>query len=397
MKSKIKHFLRQLDFIFSRKLFSVDSLLSDKFNNLSYEQKSIYPSKTENNLKVFSSNVPKRELLIETHQNNQSRSNNSSWIYKINGDDFLISEGGFVIYRKRHVIIESCNHEEIYFWRYFNKVGLKLGLYLWSRKKVKHGFALEHILDFNYWHLHAELIASLGTVVNEYFLNCKDDKLTVFIKPNYSGIYREMILYLYGDYIELKEIQKENYESEFIYLISELYSRIEDSKGREIQIRNVVFWQKSFKVFNSNLSQSIHSSRRINFISRRKASSRRIINENELINFLSSEGLNVNMVMLEELPWLKQIELFNDSDVVIGVHGAQSATLLYSKPKVYLELVNLDRKRGLFPLSDVVDICLTRGVNHVILDLPDAVNDKEDYLLKKSNFLNIYQAILSQA
>jgi hypothetical protein len=395
MKSKIKWFLRKLDLIFSKKLFKVDSILSNKFKNSFYEQKRIYPSKTENNLEVFSSNTPKRELLIETHQNNQSRNNNSSWIHKIKGDDFLISKGGFVIYRKRHIIVESCNHEEIYFWRYLNKVGLKLGLYLWSRKKVKHGFAVEHILDFNYWHLHAELLASLGTIVNEYFAEGEVEKLTVFIRPNFSGTYREMILYLYSNYIELKEIQKENYQAEFIYLNSELYSIIKDSKDREIQIRNIVFWQKSFKVFNSNSSQPIDTSRRINFISRRKASSRRIINENELISFLSSEGLNINVVILEELPWLEQISLFNNSKVIIGVHGAHSATILYSNPSTYLELVSINRKRGIFPLMEQIDICLTRGVNHVILDLPDAVNEEEDYYIDSKTAYIIYNNLIN--
>lgn len=71
-------------------------------------------------------------------------------------------------------------------------------------------------------------------------------------------------------------------------------------------------------------------SRRI-FISRANASKRRMVNEEEVAEFLRAFGFE--SVTLEEMSYLEQIEMFADASVVIGQHGAGLTNLLYVPPE----------------------------------------------------------------
>jgi len=70
-------------------------------------------------------------------------------------------------------------------------------------------------------------------------------------------------------------------------------------------------------------------SRRI-FISRASASKRRMVNEEEVADFLGALGFE--HVALEEMDFLEQIEMFAEASVVIGQHGAGLTNLLYVPP-----------------------------------------------------------------
>jgi hypothetical protein len=63
-------------------------------------------------------------------------------------------------------------------------------------------------------------------------------------------------------------------------------------------------------------------------ISRRRATKRRIVNEESLSNELGRQGFET--VCLEELSLGQQAALFNEAEVVVGLHGAQLAHLVYS-------------------------------------------------------------------
>ncbi len=58
---------------------------------------------------------------------------------------------------------------------------------------------------------------------------------------------------------------------------------------------------------------------------------RKIINENEIKNFLESKGFEA--IKLSFLTFTKQIELFHNADCVIGLHGAGLSNIMFCKPK----------------------------------------------------------------
>lgn len=69
-----------------------------------------------------------------------------------------------------------------------------------------------------------------------------------------------------------------------------------------------------------------HFPKRI-FISRSNASKRRLLNEDEIFDFLHSYGFEKNV--LEKLSFIEQILLFKGAEVIVGPHGAGFTNLLF--------------------------------------------------------------------
>ncbi|MEQ6121918.1 glycosyltransferase family 61 protein [Reichenbachiella sp. MALMAid0571] len=67
------------------------------------------------------------------------------------------------------------------------------------------------------------------------------------------------------------------------------------------------------------------------YISRGKALKRKIINEQEVLNVLLRH--NFISVELESLPFTDQVSLFNNAEVVCGVHGAGLSNMIFSPDK----------------------------------------------------------------
>lgn len=66
------------------------------------------------------------------------------------------------------------------------------------------------------------------------------------------------------------------------------------------------------------------------FISRARASYRRIANESSLRNYLESVGFKT--IMLEELSVQEQARCFDSANVIVGPHGAGFANLVFARP-----------------------------------------------------------------
>ncbi|MCC9608971.1 glycosyltransferase family 61 protein [Blastopirellula sp. JC732] len=73
-----------------------------------------------------------------------------------------------------------------------------------------------------------------------------------------------------------------------------------------------------------------HSERLKLYVARRRRLSRHIVNEDEL--FAALKPLGFQKVYLEDLPLQRQIQLFQQADVVAGPHGAGFSNLVYSRP-----------------------------------------------------------------
>lgn len=66
------------------------------------------------------------------------------------------------------------------------------------------------------------------------------------------------------------------------------------------------------------------------FFIRRKSSSRRLLNQEQIEKIVVAEGFSV--VCPEELTFLEQVLLFNDTDAIIGPTGAAFANIIFSNP-----------------------------------------------------------------
>lgn len=121
------------------------------------------------------------------------------------------------------------------------------------------------------------------------------------------------------------------------------------------------------------------------FISRKNASARHILNEDEILDRLAIHGFK--KYILENLSIEEQIELFYDADYVIGVHGAGLVNLIFSSQINVLEI---------FSTSYVIPhyYYLSKSLNHTYRywccnskggkDVPSFIVDPDE-LLKKLN------------
>lgn len=89
-------------------------------------------------------------------------------------------------------------------------------------------------------------------------------------------------------------------------------------------------WLKNFirSTFLTKQDKS-NNSKRI-YISRSKASIRRISNEKDLAEMLEKRGFTI--LNLEDLPIREQAELFYNAEIVIGPHGSGFSNLIFSNP-----------------------------------------------------------------
>ncbi|MFK7848116.1 MAG: DUF563 domain-containing protein [Rhodothermales bacterium] len=84
--------------------------------------------------------------------------------------------------------------------------------------------------------------------------------------------------------------------------------------------RNIVFEMKK----NHLDSEHMHM-----YVSRHKATQRRITNEDEVIDHLKQKGFRV--VVLEDMSLSEQAQCFATSDIIVAQHGAALTNLLYKK------------------------------------------------------------------
>jgi capsular polysaccharide biosynthesis protein len=113
------------------------------------------------------------------------------------------------------------------------------------------------------------------------------------------------------------------------------------SKEALSQIRETVF--KSLPT-----SDKQHSNQNI-YVSRNKATRRKIMNEKELLLMLSD--YHFKTVYLEDMTWQEQVLLFRNSNLVVSMHGAGLSNVLYGeKMKGVIELRPSSSQNGLFRL-----------------------------------------------
>ena len=79
--------------------------------------------------------------------------------------------------------------------------------------------------------------------------------------------------------------------------------------------------------FLKHAKLAVNSPRRI-YITRSDAAQRRVLNEDEVVNFLQSEGFEV--VCPGKLSLLEQIDLFANVDVVVAAHGAAGPNMVFA-------------------------------------------------------------------
>ncbi|MEN9343462.1 MAG: hypothetical protein RLZZ453_249 [Chlamydiota bacterium] len=100
------------------------------------------------------------------------------------------------------------------------------------------------------------------------------------------------------------------------------------------------------------------------FVSRKKASYRRILNEDEVFGML--EPLGFVRYHLEDLTVLEQVHLFHHAEVIVAPHGAGLVNLVFAQPNAsVIELFQEHEDDSFWYLSQIV------GLNHHCIKTTD--------------------------
>ncbi len=198
----------------------------------------------------------------------------------------------------------------------------------WSKPPEKHGiFRLPFLPDAEYID---QSVASITTLSAECYYHWMIDVLPKLAVLEKNGIKPD---YYYLDYQGLP-FQKESLEILGIDLKNVLIA----SDNTHFQCQNLIApslvgnpacapkWACTYFKERFVKEVPLHPTQRI-YISRKKATARRIINEEALIAFL--DKYQFQTVYLEDLSLLKQAELFADAEVIVGIHGSGLANMIF--------------------------------------------------------------------
>ena len=76
------------------------------------------------------------------------------------------------------------------------------------------------------------------------------------------------------------------------------------------------------------------------YVSRARAARRKLTEENEAAVTAMLESAGFQRVFLEDLSWPDQVRTLSNSELIVGVHGAGLANMLFGEPKALLEFHN---------------------------------------------------------
>lgn len=180
--------------------------------------------------------------------------------------------------------------------------------------------------QFCYYHWMTEVLGRLLLLESH---NIEYDYLVVPVSKSYMRESLELFGIDFNKIIEPDEEYNYIEADELIVpsLVNQVYPSPSLSSYPSLKVINVVrnrFLPKIETLPKNSWSKKI-------FISRKDAAFRKLINEDELFEKLKNEGFQ--RYCLSDLSLLEQIALFNHADIIIALHGAGLANLIFSKPE----------------------------------------------------------------
>ncbi|OJF69441.1 hypothetical protein BK026_11955 [Alteromonas sp. V450] len=249
-----------------------------------------------------------------------------------------------------------------------------------SKRVIKLSSALQR----NYYHWMVECLPKLGVFKNllaqpSSLKIVVDHKLPAFVMSSLElfGIRQENLI----------NIRRVTAFSEVIFS-----SRLSQSN---VTISPYVrtFYKDFSAKFLKPMTQTVTTAKRI-YISRSKASMRRIVNEDALVEMLRSFGFTI--VANEDYSLIEQAQLFHDADVVMGAHGAGLTNILFCRENTkVIELLHHEFDQGVTSyaaLSELFDLQYKMYVGKAIHD------EKQSWNANLNFSVNVKQvkAILSK-
>jgi len=216
-----------------------------------------------------------------------------------------------IVYKNINVIKESVYsmyNPRSFYLSYFKKLFLKKVININDECTIAHNSYFQ-----NYYHWLLEAVPRL------FLLKDKAHKLSLVLNENSPSFINQYvslfgfknIVYIPDDYLaRVKEISFTTFTSRGLAM-------------HEPLIKEMAEWLLN----KNNIKINQNPTRKI-FITRKYAKYRRLLNEDEVINYLTS--INFEILTLEDYTISEQMKIFNESAYVIGTQGAGMANLIYA-------------------------------------------------------------------
>ena len=264
-----------------------------------------------------------------------------------------------------------------------------LGVFLWGEKsRYTNFFTKEFYSYFNKkkkdFKKFNDVIILGSSVSDNYYRNLitflpriffiSDKKINLAIHRNTSNKFRNFLKKILVS-LEIKL-------NKFIYLDDDFYF------FNKSQIPQFFYKKHSIQILNQLLAiKNIHKTTRL-YVTRKNASSRKIINESDLIDILKSK--NFQIIDTDNMEINEQIKIFSSAEIVISSTGSALANIVFCKegtkileirPKYTFDFEDKFKKR-------YSNICDQLNLIYYSLDADPIKNEKINKNLKKNKFIN---------
>ncbi len=288
----------------------------------------------------------------------------------------IISKG-IVLDSKNQIILESTIFQKEYLNNLYSNHLIFFNKFLPKKKEVN-VISLLNKLDNNYFHWTMESLSRLLLVNEHSFFQ----HYRILVKADGLPFVDESLEFLFNiprENILIKHLE-ENYEVENALVVSFPHIRNCETQFTNIYIPEII--KKLNKLAHHRLKSrhlEIVNGPKNFIISRKNALTRRILNEEVLIENLSD--FNFETIVLENLSFEQQVVLFAASEIIIAPHGAGISNIIYSKNPILFEI--FPEERDIRDAFYFTQITAALEIEHHLF-LQKSENKKEDMVIADS-------------
>ncbi|MBX2932308.1 MAG: glycosyltransferase family 61 protein [Chitinophagaceae bacterium] len=284
---------------------------------------------------------------------------------------------GVILHKKNTVLLESTFFQR----EYLNKLKIvKLlikNIFIQPKEEVHNIIPLMNRLCNNYFHWTAESLTRIA-LLTQHNPSVKE-KFTILINHDAPKFVEESLeLIIQWPKEKIKRYSDKKITKAFNCLqIS--YPTVRNQHTLRYYAYPAYIFQILSTLATENLQHLSHEEElpKKFIISRKYAGSRHLINEEILLEHFPN--LNLQIIYLEKLPFITQVKLFNNAQLIIAPHGAGLTNLTYCRDtavvyEIYPIGRNFNQNSSFYQISKSINLPY-----HLIMVNP--LNEKEDMIV----------------
>jgi len=186
----------------------------------------------------------------------------------------------------------------------------------------KCGF-VQSIWGENYYHFLTEELPNI--------IKLKNYDPSIYLMINYNDKYIKDILSIcnFNKNLFIKR------DDSLLFKVKELYLTNMSISGKPTRDELLLVQKHLQTILGLDFTPlKAQSNKSIGIFIKRNEHERRVLNNDEIINYLKSTYINIEWIIFESLPMLETILLFNKASIIISPHGAGLTNMLFCRESI---------------------------------------------------------------